>query len=102
MKLQPLADRIIVRPLEAEEVTKGGIVLPDTAKEKPHEGEIIAVGKGKVTEDGKLQALEVKVGDRVLYAKYTGTEIMTKEGEELLIMREDDVLAIVPTTTKKK
>ena len=102
MKLQPLADRIIVRPLEAEEVTKGGIVLPDTAKEKPHEGEIIAVGKGKVTEDGKLQALEVKVGDRVLYAKYTGTEIMTKEGEELLIMREDDVLAIVPTPTKKK
>ena len=102
MKLQPLADRIIVRPLEAEEVTKGGIVLPDTAKEKPQEGEIVAVGKGKVTEDGKLQALEVKVGDRVLYGKYTGTEITTKEGEELLIMKEDDVLAIVQTHSKKK
>ena len=102
MKLQPLADRIIVRPLEAEEVTKGGIVLPDTAKEKPQEGEIVAVGKGKVTDDGKLQALEVKVGDRVLYGKYTGTEITTKEGEELLIMREDDVLAIVSSSSKKK
>jgi len=102
VKLQPLADRIIVRPLEAEEVTKGGIVLPDTAKEKPQEGEIVAVGKGKVTEDGKLQALEVKVGDRVLYGKYTGTEITTKEGEELLIMKEDDVLAIVQTHSKKK
>jgi len=102
VKLQPLADRIIVRPLEAEEVTKGGIVLPDTAKEKPQEGEIVAVGKGKVTDDGKLQALEVKVGDRVLYGKYTGTEITTKEGEELLIMREDDVLAIVSSSSKKK
>lgn len=102
MKLQPLHDRIIVRPLEAEEVTKGGIVLPDTAKEKPQEGEIVAVGKGKITEDGKLQALEVKVGDRVLYGKYTGSEITTKEGEELLIMREDDILAIVQTHSKKK
>ena len=102
MKLQPLHDRIIVRPLEAEEVTKGGIVLPDTAKEKPQEGEIVAVGKGKITEDGKLQALEVKVGDRVLYGKYTGSEITTKEGEELLIMREDDILAIVQTYSKKK
>ena len=95
MKLQPLAARIIVKPLEAEEVSKGGIVLPDTAKEKPHEGKIIAVGKGKVTEDGKVQAPEVKVGDIVLYGKYTGTEISTKEGEELLIMREDDILAVV-------
>ena len=95
MKLQPLADRIIVKPLEAEEVSKGGIVLPDTAKEKPHEGKIIAVGKGKVTEDGKIQAPEVKVGDVVLYGKYTGTEISTKEGEEYLIMREDDILAVV-------
>jgi len=102
VKLQPLHDRIIVRPLEAEEVTKGGIVLPDTAKEKPQEGEIVAVGKGKITEDGKLQALEVKVGDRVLYGKYTGSEITTKEGEELLIMREDDILAIVQTYSKKK
>ena len=95
MNLQPLGDRIIVKPLAAEAVTKGGIVLPDTAKEKPQEGEVVAVGKGKVTEDGKLQAMEVKKGDVVLYGKYSGNEITTKKGEELLIMREDDVLAIV-------
>lgn len=95
MNLQPLGDRIIVKPLAAEEVTKGGIVLPDTAKEKPQEGEVVAVGKGKVTDDGKLQAMEVKKGDRVLYGKYSGSEITTKKGEELLIMREEDVLAIV-------
>jgi len=95
VNLQPLGDRIIVKPLAAEEVTKGGIVLPDTAKEKPQEGEIVAVGRGKVTEDGKLQAMEVKKGDRVLYGKYSGSEITTKKGEELLIMREEDVLAIV-------
>ena len=97
MNLQPLGDRIIVRPLAAEEVTKGGIVLPDTAKEKPQEGEIVAVGKGKVTDDGKLQPMELKKGDRVLYGKYSGNEITTTKGEELLIMREDDVLAIVKT-----
>ncbi|HNV23675.1 MAG TPA: co-chaperone GroES [Candidatus Omnitrophota bacterium] len=94
MKLQPLADRVIVKPLEAEEKTKGGIVLPDTAKEKPQEGKIVAVGKGKVAEDGKVIAMELKVGDRILYGKYSGTEI-TVEGEEYLIMKEDDVLAVV-------
>jgi chaperonin GroES len=93
--IQPLADRIIVRPLEAEEKTKGGIVLPDTAKEKPQEGKVIAVGKGKILDSGQVQKPELKVGDRVLYGKYSGTEITTKDGEELLIMREEDVLAIV-------
>jgi chaperonin GroES len=95
MKIQPLGDRVVVKPLEAENKTKGGIVLPDTAKEKPQEGEIIAVGKGRVLENGTLQPLEVKVGNRVLYAKYSGNEITTKEGEELLIMREEDILAII-------
>ncbi len=95
MNIQPLADRIIVKPLEAEETTKGGIVLPDTAKEKPQEGEVVAVGSGKRSEDGKIQSLELKVGNRILYGKYSGTEISTKEDEGLLIMREEDVLAIV-------
>lgn len=94
MQVIPLADRILVKPLEAEEKTKGGIILPDTAKEKPQEGKVIAVGKGKVLEDGKVQPLEVKVGDRILYSKYAGTEIKI-EGEEHLIIREDDVLAII-------
>ncbi len=95
MDIQPLADRIVVKPLDAQEVTKGGIVLPDTAKEKPQEGKVVAVGKGKVTEEGKVKALEVRVGDRILYGKYSGTEITTKEGQDLLIMREDDVFAVV-------
>ena len=95
MDIQPLADRIVVKPLDAQEVTKGGIVLPDTAKEKPQEGKVVAVGKGKVTEEGKLKVLEVRVGDRILYGKYSGTEITTKEGQELLIMREDDVFAVM-------
>ena len=95
MNMQPLADRVIVQPLEAEEKTKGGIVLPDTAKEKPQEGKVVAVGKGKATEDGSVKALEVKVGDKVLYGKYSGTEVTTKDGEEYLIMREDDILAII-------
>jgi len=95
VNLKPLADRVIVKPLEADDVTQGGIVLPDTAKEKPQEGKIIAVGDGKVLDDGKVQALTVKVGDRVLYGKYSGTEISTKEGEDYLIMREDDILAIL-------
>lgn len=95
MDIQPLADRIVVKPLDAQEVTKGGIVLPDTAKEKPQEGKVVAVGKGKLTEEGKVKSLEVRVGDRILYGKYSGTEITTKEGQELLIMREDDVFAIV-------
>ncbi len=95
MNMQPLGDRIVVKPLEAESKTKGGIVLPDTAKEKPQEGKVVAVGKGKVLDSGAVQAPEVKVGDKVLYGKYSGNEITTKEGEELLIMREEDILAIV-------
>ncbi|MHC1737112.1 MAG: co-chaperone GroES [Ignavibacteriaceae bacterium] len=94
MNVQPLADRVIVKPMEAEEKTKGGIILPDTAKEKPIEGTIVAVGTGKVTDDGKIVALTVKVGDKVLYGKYSGTEI-TIEGDEYLIMRESDIFAIV-------
>ena len=95
MEIQPLGDRILVKPLEAEERTKGGIVLPDTAKEKPQEGKVLAVGKGKVLESGKVQPVEVKTGDRVLYGKYSGTEVTTHDGEQVLIMREEDVFAIV-------
>ena len=95
VKIQPLADRVVVRPIEREEVTKGGIVLPDTAKEKPQEGEVLAVGPGKLSEDGKRIALDVKVGDIVLYAKYGGTEIKI-DGEELIILRESDILARKP------
>ncbi len=95
MNLQPLGDRIVVKALEAEEKTKGGIVLPDTAKEKPQEGKVVAIGKGKISEDGKLIPVQVKVGDRVLYGKYSGTEVTTKDGEDLLIMREEDVFATV-------
>ena len=95
MNIQPLGDRVVVKALEAEEKTKGGIVLPDTAKEKPQEGKVIAVGKGKTLEGGTIQPLEVKVGDKILYGKYSGTEVTTKQGEELLIMREEDILAII-------
>ena len=95
MSIKPLADRIVVKVLEAKEVTRGGIVLPDTVKEKPQEGKVVAVGKGKVLENGSIHPLEVKVGDRVLYGKYSGAEITTSEGEELLIMKEEDVLAVV-------
>ena len=95
VKIKPLADRVLVEPAPAEEKTAGGIIIPDTAKEKPQEGEVVAVGGGKKTDDGKIQALELKVGDRILYGKYSGTEISTKEDEGLLIMREEDVLAIV-------
>ncbi len=94
MKMKPLADRVIVKPSAAEEKTKGGIILPDTAKEKPVIGEVVAVGPGKITEDGKKVVPEVKVGDKVLYGKYSGTEV-TVEGEEYLIMREADIFAIV-------
>ena len=87
MKIQPLGDRVIVKPLEAEEKTKGGIVIPDTAKERPQEGEVIAVGPGK-REGDKVIPLEVKVGDKVLYGKFSGTEIRDKEGQEYLILRE--------------
>ena len=92
IKLQPLADRVVVKPIEKEEVTKGGIVLPDTAKEKPQEGKVIAVGPGRLSEDGKRMAIDVKVGDIVIYAKYGGTEIKI-EDEELVILRESDILA---------
>ena len=94
IKIQPLGDRVIVKPLEAKEVRKGGIIIPETVKEKPQEGEIVAAGKGKTTEDGKLIAMELKVGDKVLYGKYSGTEIKIND-EEYLIMREEDVLGII-------
>jgi chaperonin GroES len=92
-KLQPLADRVVVKPLAKEEVTKGGIFLPDTAKEKPQEGEIVAVGPGRMTDEGKRIAMDVKVGDRVIYAKYGGSEIKI-EDVEMIILRESDILAI--------
>jgi chaperonin GroES len=94
VKVKPLGDRVVVRPIEKEEVTKSGIVLPDTAKEKPQEGEIVAVGPGKLGDDGKRIAMEVKEGDKVLFAKYAGTEIKLDE-EELLILRESDILALL-------
>ncbi len=94
MNLTPLHDRVIVRPAAPEEVTKGGIIIPDTAKEKPMQGEIIAVGNGKLSDDGKLTKLTVQVGDKVLYGKYSGTEISI-EGDDLLIMRESDIFAVV-------
>jgi chaperonin GroES len=91
-KLQPMADRVLVKPIEKEEMTKSGIYLPDTAKEKPQEGEVIAVGPGKMSEDGKRIALDIKVGDTVIYAKYGGTDIKIDD-EELIILRESDILA---------
>ena len=94
MKLRPLQDRILVQRVKEEEKTKGGIIIPDTAKEKPIEGRVIAAGKGKLSEEGKRIALEVKKGDRILFGKYSGNEIKI-EGEEYLIMREDDVLGII-------
>ncbi len=94
LKIKPLGDRIVVKPMEAEEKTKGGIILPDTAKEKPVEGSIMAAGPGRKSDDGKIVEMEVKVGDKVLYGKYSGTEV-TIDGEEYLIMRESDIFAIV-------
>ena len=94
MALKPLGDRIVVKQVEAQEKTKSGLVLPDTAKEKPQEAKILAVGPGKLLEDGTVKRLEVKNGDRVLYGKYSGTEVSI-EGEDYLILREEDVLAIV-------
>lgn len=94
MKIRPLHDRIIVKRIKEEETTKGGIIIPDTAKEKPSEGKVIAVGNGKLLENGKLQPLEVKKGNKVLFGKYAGTEIKI-DGEEHLIMKEDDIIAIV-------
>ena len=93
-KIRPLQDRIIVKRVQEEEKTKGGIIIPDTAKEKPIEGKVIAVGNGKVLEDGKVRPLDVKAGDRILFSKYAGTEIKI-EGEEHLIMREDDILGVL-------
>ncbi len=95
VKLQPMADRVVVKPIEQEEVTKGGIVLPDTAREKPQEGKVLAVGPGRLSEDGKRIAMDVKVGDIVIYAKYGGTEIKIDD-EELIILRESDILAKKP------
>ena len=94
MALKPLADRVVVKRLEAQEKTKSGLVLPDSAKEKPQEGKVVAVGTGRLLDDGAIKPLEIKSGDRVLYGKYSGTEVSI-EGEELLILREEDVLAVV-------
>ena len=94
IKIRPLDDRVVVEPVEAEETTAGGIVLPDTAKEKPQEGKVVAVGKGRVADDGKQLPLETKVGDKILYGKYSGTEVNIDE-KEYLIVKEEDVLAIV-------
>ena len=94
MKFRPLHDRVVVKRIDAEEKTAGGIIIPDTAKEKPQEGEVVAAGQGKYKEDGTRQALDVKAGDRVLFGKYSGSEIKI-DGEELLIMREDEILGII-------
>ncbi len=94
MKIRPLHDRVIVKRVDEETKTKGGIIIPDTAKEKPQEGKVIAAGKGKVDEAGKLRPLDVKAGDRILFGKYAGTEIKI-EGEEHLILREDDILGVI-------
>jgi chaperonin GroES len=94
VKIRPLQDRVIVKRIEEEEKSKGGIIIPDTAKEKPQEGKIVAVGKGKLSDDGKIIPLDVKVNDRVLFGKYSGSEI-NMDGEEHLIMREEDILGII-------
>src|SRR5258706_8062512 len=94
MKIRPLQDRILIKRIDEEETTKGGIIIPDTAKEKPSEGKVIAVGKGKLSDDGKVHPLDVKKGDRVLFSKYAGTEVQV-EGDEHIIIREDDVLGVV-------
>ena len=94
MQIKPLADRVVVRPYEEQEVKRGGIIIPDTAKEKPMEGEIIEVGPGRTSEEGKRMPPEVKKGDRILYGKYSGTEV-TVNGEEYLIMRESDIFAVI-------
>jgi len=94
VKIRPLQDRVIVKRIEEEEKTKGGIIIPDTAKEKPQEGKVVAVGKGKVNDDGKVVPLDVKVNDRILFGKYSGSEI-NMDGEEHLIMREEDILGVI-------
>ena len=95
MKVRPLHDRLVVRRIEEKETAKGGIIIPDTAKEKPQEGEVLAVGNGKILDNGTKVALDVKVGDRILFGKYSGTDIKI-EGEDVLILREDEVLAVLP------
>ena len=100
MKFRPLHDRVVVRRIEQEEKTLGGIIIPDTAKEKPQEGEVVAVGPGARGEDGKIQALDVKAGDRILFGKWSGTEVKI-DGEELLIMKESDIMGIIEGTAKK-
>jgi chaperonin GroES len=94
VRLRPLGDRVLVKALEKKDEVRGGLIIPDTAKEKPQEGEIIAAGKGKIAEDGKLIPMDVKAGDRILYGKYSGTEVKL-EGEEYLIMHHDDILGLV-------
>ena len=96
MKIQPLGDRVLVEPVKEDEVKKGGIIIPDTAKEKPIQGEIIAVGQGRVNEEGKLRPLDVKKGDRILFGKYAGTEIKI-DGDDFLMMREEDILGVLNT-----
>jgi chaperonin GroES len=99
MKIRPLHDRVIVKRIEEERKTAGGIVIPDNATEKPDQGEVLAIGTGKVMDDGKVRALDVKIGDRVLFGKYSGSSVKV-DGDELLVMREDDIMGVV--TTKKK
>jgi chaperonin GroES len=94
MKIRPLGDRILVKRIKEEEKTKGGIIIPDTAKEKPQEGKVVAVGKGKVTEDGKIVAPDVKAGDKILFGKYSGSEIKL-DGDEHIVLREDDILGVI-------
>ena len=101
MKIRPLQDRVLIRRVEEEETTAGGIIIPDTAKEKPQEGQVIATGKGKVRDDGKITPLDLASGDRILFSKYAGTDV-TLDGEEYVILREDDVLAIVDSKKKGK
>ena len=100
-KFTPLHDRILVRRIEEGETTRGGIIIPDSAKEKPQEGEVVSVGKGKINEEGKVRPLDVKDGDRILFGKYSGTEI-TLDGEPLIIMREEEVLGVLTGSTKKE
>ena len=101
MKIRPLHDRVVVKRIEEKETVQGGIIIPDTAKEKPQEGEILAVGTGKRLDDGKLIPLEVKVGDRVLFGKYSGSEVPVKiEGDDVLIMREDELLGVIEGASK--
>ena len=101
MKFRPLHDRVVVRRLDGEEKTKGGIIIPDTAKEKPQEGEVVAVGSGARADDGKVTPLDVKAGDRILFGKWSGTEVKV-DGEELLIMKESDILGIIEGAASKK